>query len=163
MNAWSRNERDAFRLQSRVEINPPDSLQKLLIEEPLLDPNKSCVVVLHGDHHGALTDDPVPQLLRDRSQVGTYSANDHEKQSARGELILAAEHVFEKFDHVVRSVITEGTVSSSSSASGTNGSLLPHLRFFHVLLPRSRSTTTLCMSARIANKLSKVSRTDTGF
>jgi hypothetical protein len=27
---------------------------------------------------------------------------------------------------------------------------LPHLRFFHVLLPRSRSTTTLCMSTRIA-------------
>src|SRR5437660_9724767 len=133
-------------------------LQELLIEKPLLDPDEYCVVVLHGNHHRGLADDPVPQLLRDRSKIRAHRANRHEEQSARGKLVLAAKRVFEKFDHVVRELF-RGHDFEFALSIGNEWKPLAHLRFFHVLLPRSRSTTTLCMSVRIAYKiLSKVSR-----
>src|ERR1700704_1378474 len=113
MRPRRRNESNSFIADSRVQINSSNSLQEMLLQKPFLHPEERSVIVVHGDHHGRLTDQPFPQSLRDRAQIHAQTADDHEQQSAGGELVVAAQYIFQNFTHSYSVV----EISSSSSLS----------------------------------------------
>src|SRR5215469_9603305 len=86
--AWRRNHRYALVAYGRVQVEIPDSREKLLLQKPLFDPHECRVVVRDGDDHRGLAHDPVPDGLRYTSQPDAYATDDHQQQAARGELVL---------------------------------------------------------------------------
>jgi len=94
VHAWSRNQRDALVPHGCVQVHATDLLKEFLFQKPFLHPYKCGIVVLDSDHHGGLFDDPVPDVLWNSPQINTQSTDDHEQQSARGELVLPGEHIF---------------------------------------------------------------------
>src|ERR1700704_657158 len=113
MRARRGNKSNSFISDSRIQINSSNSLQEILLQEPLLHPEERSVIVVHRDHHGRLTDQPFPHSLRDGAQIHAEAADDHEQQSARGELVVAAQYIFQNFTHSCSVV----EISSSSSLS----------------------------------------------
>ena len=62
----------------RVQVEIPDSREKLLLQKPFLDPYECRVVVSDCDDHRGLAHDPVPNGLRYTSQPDAYATDDHQ-------------------------------------------------------------------------------------
>src|SRR5579863_1514422 len=86
--------------KSRVQIHSENSLQKLLFEKPFFHPHESHIAILHRDRHRGLADTPLPQFLWNGSQDDAQSTDDHEQQSAGGELVLLIQDPLQKFQHI---------------------------------------------------------------
>src|SRR5580704_17550146 len=90
-----RNHGDPLVAQRRVQIKPPNSLKKLLLQKPFLHPYERGVIILHRNHHGGLADDPMPEAFCHSPRPYTHPADDHHQKSAGGELVPDAQPTFE--------------------------------------------------------------------
>ncbi len=93
MTARSRDKSDFSAAQSGVHIKAANSAEAFLFKEPFLDPGECAVVILDGDVHGALADEPVNETLRQRTQEDADAAQNHEQQAAGSKLILAVQNM----------------------------------------------------------------------
>src|SRR6266498_1959183 len=123
MRTRSRDESESLVADRRIQVNPSNSLHKVLYQEPLLHPEERSVVIVDGDHHGGLTDKPFPESLGDCSQVDTQATDDHEEQPAGGELVVTAQNIFDNLDHSYS--VTETRSSSVSSGSPSPAKPVP--------------------------------------
>ena len=94
MFSWRWNHGDPLIAKRRVQIKPPNSFEKLLLQKPFLHPYECRIIILHRDHHGGLTDDPMPEAFWHSPQPDTHPADDHQQKPAGGELVPAAQHAF---------------------------------------------------------------------
>jgi hypothetical protein len=90
VSAWCRDKRQLRAAQCGIQIHAANGLQEFLFQKPFLHPHKGIVIIFDCDRHRRLRDKPPPELLRQSTQEYSYTAQDHEQQSARRELILAA-------------------------------------------------------------------------
>src|ERR1700735_1703926 len=100
MFSGRRNHGDPLIAKRRVQIKPPNSLKKLLLQKPFLHPYERGVIILHRNHHGGLADDPMPEAFWHSPQPYTHPADDHQQKPAGSELVPAAQHAFQNLKHI---------------------------------------------------------------
>src|SRR5579872_4850642 len=72
-----RNHRYALVAYGRVQVEVPDSRQKLLLQKPFFDPHERRIVISDCDDHRRLAHDPVPDGFRHTSQPDAYATDNH--------------------------------------------------------------------------------------
>jgi hypothetical protein len=100
MLSWRWNHGDPLIAERRVEIKPPNSFEKLLLHEPFLYPYERGIIILHRDHHGGLTDDPMLEAFWHSPQPYAHPADEHQQKPAGSELVPAAQHAFKNLKHI---------------------------------------------------------------
>src|ERR1700691_4452320 len=100
MFSWCWNHRDPFVAKRRVQIEPPNSFQELLLQKPFLHPYEGSVIVLHRNHHGGLVDGPMPEAFWHSTQPHAHSTDNHQQKPAGGEFVPAAQYTFQNLEHI---------------------------------------------------------------
>ena len=85
--------------ENGVKVYAADALEKMLFQEPLLDPLKGGIIIFDCDDEGELSDEEGSELSGELSKENAYATDEHEKEAAGGELILALEEMLEKSEH----------------------------------------------------------------
>ena len=152
-----RNHRYALTAQRRIQIHAANSFEKLLLQKPLLHPHERGIIILHGDNHRGLSNDPVPEFFWYGSEVHTHPANNHEQQPAGGELVPAGQHAFQQLEHIsllpalgrskgllgTKVFGRHSTLSPATNNNGTAGALPLSCDPGHTPAIQCRSTNTL--------------------